>query len=346
MQIGEVIRKYRKIKNMTQEEMANCLGVTAPAVNKWENGNSMPDILLLAPIARLLDITLDNLLSFQEELTDDEVNGIIREADSRLKHETYGEAFQWAKKKMEQYPNCERLILWMAQIFDVQRYAQDIPDQEDYGDYISKCYIRVLNSKNEDIRCSAADALFSFYVRKEQYKKAEEYLGYFSKQNPERKRKQALIYSKTNRINEAYKAYEELLFTGYQTMNMVFHSIYMLTMQEDREKAHFLIDKQKQLAHLFDMGEYQGVAPGLELAAAEKDIDVTIEIMERMLASMDDICVFAKSPLYEHMVFKDLREEFLADMKKTLLEQFRDEDTFGFLKNDVRYTSLLMFDTE
>ena len=42
MQIGEVIRKYRKQKNMTQEEMANRLGVTAPAVNKWENGNSLP----------------------------------------------------------------------------------------------------------------------------------------------------------------------------------------------------------------------------------------------------------------------------------------------------------------
>lgn len=41
MQIGETIRKYRKEKNMTQEEMANRLGVTAPAVNKWENGVSL-----------------------------------------------------------------------------------------------------------------------------------------------------------------------------------------------------------------------------------------------------------------------------------------------------------------
>ena len=44
MQLGQVIRKYRKIKNMTQEEMSVRLGVTAPAVNKWENGNSLPDI--------------------------------------------------------------------------------------------------------------------------------------------------------------------------------------------------------------------------------------------------------------------------------------------------------------
>lgn len=41
MNIGTIIRTYRKEKNMTQEEMANRLGVTAPAVNKWENGGSL-----------------------------------------------------------------------------------------------------------------------------------------------------------------------------------------------------------------------------------------------------------------------------------------------------------------
>lgn len=40
MKIGEVIRRYRREKQMTQEEMANALGVTAPAVNKWEKGVS------------------------------------------------------------------------------------------------------------------------------------------------------------------------------------------------------------------------------------------------------------------------------------------------------------------
>ena len=40
MDIGIVIKKYRKEAGMTQEEMANRLGVTTPAVNKWENSNS------------------------------------------------------------------------------------------------------------------------------------------------------------------------------------------------------------------------------------------------------------------------------------------------------------------
>lgn len=77
MDIGVVIKKYRKEAGMTQEEMANRLGVTTPAVNKWENSNSKPDIELLAPIARLLDISLDTLLSFHEKLSDEEAADLL-----------------------------------------------------------------------------------------------------------------------------------------------------------------------------------------------------------------------------------------------------------------------------
>ena len=84
MKIGEIIRKYRKERNLTQEEVAGRLGVTAPAVNKWEKGVSMPDITLLAPIARLLNITLETLLSFQEDLTAEEIGEIIKELDQKM----------------------------------------------------------------------------------------------------------------------------------------------------------------------------------------------------------------------------------------------------------------------
>ena len=64
--IGDKILKLRKENNITQEQLANMVGVTAGAVSKWENGNSTPDITLLAPLARALDTSLDVLLSFQK----------------------------------------------------------------------------------------------------------------------------------------------------------------------------------------------------------------------------------------------------------------------------------------
>ncbi len=342
MQIGEVIRSNRKKIGLTQEEMANRLGVSTPAVNKWENGNSMPDITLLAPIARLLDITTDILLSFQQELTNGEVNALIEELDGKLKKESYADTFAWAKKQIQRYPNCETLLFRMALVLDAQRCVKKIKGSETYDGDITKWYTCALNSGSEQVRETAADALFSFYVRKEQYEKAEEYLQYFSAQNPERKRKQAVIYSKTDRIREAYQAYEELLFSGYQMMSMVLHSIYLLRMQEnDREKARMLVEKQKQLAQTFDMGEYHGISAELELAVVEQDTDKTIAIAENMMASLKEISAFRASPLYEHMAFQPLREEFLAGLKQNLQKQFREDETFDFLKGDKRWQELM-----
>lgn len=119
MSIGSVIREYRRGKNMTQKQMANYLGVTAPAVNKWENGHSLPDITLLSPIARFLEISLDMLLSFHETLSNEEINKIITELDSKLREETYAEAFHFAKVKIERYPNCHQLIWQLAVILDI-----------------------------------------------------------------------------------------------------------------------------------------------------------------------------------------------------------------------------------
>lgn len=342
MQIGEVIRSNRKKIGLTQEEMANRLGVSTPAVNKWENGNSMPDITLLAPIARLLDITTDILLSFQQELTNGEVNALIEELDGKLKKESYADTFAWAKKQIQRYPNCETLLFRMALVLDAQRCVKKIKGSETYDGDITKWYTCALNSGSEQVRETAADALFSFYVRKEQYEKAEEYLQYFPAQNPERKRKQAVIYSKTDRIREAYQAYEELLFSGYQMMSMVLHSIYLLRMQEnDREKARMLVEKQKQLAQTFDMGEYHGISAELELAVVEQDTDKTIAIAENMMASLKEISAFRASPLYEHMAFQPLQEEFLAGLKQNLQKQFREDETFDFLKGDKRWQELM-----
>lgn len=342
MSLGKVIRKYRKNRNLTQEEMAGRLGVTASAVNKWENENSYPDITLLAPIARLLNISLDTLLSFREDLTTEEINEIVCEADSKLKEESYDEAFLWAKKKLEQYPNCEELILNIAIIFDAQRIVQEVSNKEEYDDYLCSLYVRVLDSDDETIRIRAADSLVGFYMRKKQYDKAEKYLEYFSIQNPERKRKQAQIYAETGRVKEAYKAYEELLFSDYQRVSMELHGMYMLALQDnDRKRAHRLVDKQKELARCFEMGKYYEISSGLELATLEKDTDSVVTIMEEMLSCIEQIGDFRKSQLYEHMEFKEIREDYMAEVKENLLKCFCDEESFGFLKNDERWQRLV-----
>ena len=342
MQIGETIRKYRKERSMTQEEMAKRLGVTPPAVNKWENGNSCPDIMLLAPIARLLDISVDTLLSFEGELTDEEIKQIVTEADRKFKEGTYEDAFDFIRKNLEKYPNSEQLAWQLALILDVHRVLKEVQDADKYDPFITECFTRALESKNEDIRYSAAESLYNLYLRKEQYEEAEKYLEYMSRQNPERKRMQALIFERTGRTQEAYKAYEELLFADYQMISMIFNSLYMLSVRDgDMEKAHYYVEKQSALVRLFEMGEYYEISGRLELAIMEKDEKEVAEIAEKMLSSAERIRDFTASPLFGHMVFKETDDKLTAELKQNLINCFKDEDSFGFMKDNARWQEIL-----
>lgn len=62
MNFGNTISELRKKKNATQEDMAAELGVTAAAVSKWENGYTLPDILMLCALADYFHVTTDELL--------------------------------------------------------------------------------------------------------------------------------------------------------------------------------------------------------------------------------------------------------------------------------------------
>lgn len=121
MLIGDVIRTYRKQVGITQEEMARRLGVTTPAVNKWENNNTQPDIALLAPIARLIGITTDTLLSFHDSLSSEEIAAFVKKLDRDLETREYAEVFAEVKKTLEEYPNCDQLIWQAAVILQTRR---------------------------------------------------------------------------------------------------------------------------------------------------------------------------------------------------------------------------------
>lgn len=341
MNIGETIRKYRKEKNMTQEQMAERLGVTAPAVNKWEKGNSLPDIMLLSPVARLLGISLDVLLSYQEELSDHEADKIIEELNEIARQKGTEHAYKWFKGKLELYPNSTALCVKGTLVFDVARMIEKPSDTEKYDTFVITNYERGLLAKEQEIRELAADSLFSFYMRKEDYKKAEAYLSYFPQGHPHLKRQRAALYHETGRRDEAYKLLEEMLFEASSKTNYLFHFLYRMAMEEkDIKRAKYFVDKQKMHAELFEMGKYHKFSAELELAVYEKDVEKTIDLMENLLECIDTIYDFSESPLYGHMKFSMPRPDFMKNLKSDLLEQFCDEENFSYMKENERWQRL------
>ena len=61
--IGKFIAENRKLKKMTQSELAEKLGVTDRSISNWETGKNMPDLSLFKPLCDILEITINELMS-------------------------------------------------------------------------------------------------------------------------------------------------------------------------------------------------------------------------------------------------------------------------------------------
>ena len=75
---GAMIRRLRESKGFTQEELAEQLHVSSKAVSKWETGQGFPDVTLLEPIAKALDISIIELFSGQNVINRNRSANLLR----------------------------------------------------------------------------------------------------------------------------------------------------------------------------------------------------------------------------------------------------------------------------
>lgn len=82
MELGKKIKQLRTNKGVTQEALANALGVTYQAVSRWENETTMPDISLLPQISVFFGVSIDELFEFTEESQYERIENMLNEKSS------------------------------------------------------------------------------------------------------------------------------------------------------------------------------------------------------------------------------------------------------------------------
>ncbi len=109
--IGPTIARLRREMGATQEQLAAAVGVTAPAVSKWETGQSYPDITLVAPIARFLDTTTDVLLAYTPRLTDEATGLLLDELRDAFALADFATGMARCRDLLLEYPRDAKLRL-------------------------------------------------------------------------------------------------------------------------------------------------------------------------------------------------------------------------------------------
>ena len=112
--LPENLKKYRLLKNLTQEDIAQYLGITAQSVSKWERGESYPDITFLPALANVFETSIDLLLGMDTIRAEETRLSIHKKAVAYQRDGDYDSAEKIYRDALLIYPNKPGMILGLA----------------------------------------------------------------------------------------------------------------------------------------------------------------------------------------------------------------------------------------
>lgn len=115
--LGAQIAALRRAKGLTQEQLAEAVGVSPPAVSKWETDKSCPDIALLCPLARALGTDVDTLLQFEEKLSEERAVQFGNEVLELARTKDSAQAERLMEERLHQYPSSATLMYYASLAF-------------------------------------------------------------------------------------------------------------------------------------------------------------------------------------------------------------------------------------
>ena len=116
------ISKLRKEHSMTQEQLAEALGVTFASVSKWERGVATPELNLIAEMADLFEVSIDALIGYEFRNNDRE--NVIARLKQYCHDRNNKDAFADVEKALQRYPNCFGVIYYSARFYSLSGLTQ------------------------------------------------------------------------------------------------------------------------------------------------------------------------------------------------------------------------------
>ena len=176
VQLGEKIKMLRKQKNISQEVLANYLGVTFQAVSKWETGTAMPDVTLIPAIASFFGVSTDELFDFNLYMVEKNVEAIV-DASSKYWESDREKCETILREGLKKYPGNDTLLNCLIGTIPVPERASEV---------IDLCKTLIAGTRRDDVKYDAYRILAEAYRALGEYALVKETIEkipeiYFSK---------------------------------------------------------------------------------------------------------------------------------------------------------------------
>ena len=123
--LSENLKKYRIMKNLTQEDVAEYLNITPQSVSKWERGESYPDITFLSAIANIFETSIDMLIGMDAVRAKETRYNIHKNAVQLQRNGDYLSAEKVYRDALLIYPNKPGMILGLAGVLALQGKSEE-----------------------------------------------------------------------------------------------------------------------------------------------------------------------------------------------------------------------------
>lgn len=349
MPMNIVIQEKRRELGLTQEQLAQYLGVSTPAVSKWEKGITCPDIAILPSLARLLKIDLNTLFCFHEELTQQELSDFCNLLKVTAEESGVAAAFDRAEEMMRSYPNNESLMLNVTLSLDGMLQLSDLSDSERTGLFSkTEAWYRHLSESGESMTRNVANyMLVNRYIDRGDLEQAQDVLDSMPDRNTviedyaDKLMLQVKIYMKLDRAADAAKELEQALLTGINKVQM-----YLLKLADaelaagEPDKAKHIAQVHQDIVKLFELWECSAFAAALSLAMEFKDKEQILPLLQGILRTAQAPWDMSVTCLYHRIAGTEKRAVDKA-MTSALLHSVAQYAEYDFLRDDPRFQNIL-----
>lgn len=235
--IGENIKKLRLEKGLTQESLADFLGVSFQSISRWERGESYPDITLLPSIASFFGVTVDSLLSASRARDEEKINEYLTLYDN-MKLKDSALTYEKFEAAVREFPGDFRILIRYMELLQEEKLFNNSTDMSLSGDCkkvsekISKIYESIQRHCTDDsIRIWSKRVMISHLMWMHDCERDKEGSFIFNKEHLDRAKKiaqtlpsvcdsrEVVTITDRENYNEAHKkALEELVFLLHEEL--------------------------------------------------------------------------------------------------------------------------------
>ncbi len=250
-QFSIMFANCRKELKVTQEQIAEYVGVSRAAVSKWEKGQSYPDITLLPKLAAYFNISIDKLLGYQPQLTKEQITRIYSQLAEQFSEKEFDEVEQSIEDLLSEYYSCFPFVLKMAQLYI--NYFPKSPDHQSILDRVLQLCERVKTLSGDFALANEATMLEALAYL--QLGKPEKVLSLLGKDVQIQFGADHLIATAHSMLGHTEKAKEIIQISYYQNvMQLLSNATEALMLElENTDYIDETIDKIQGLIRLYDL---------------------------------------------------------------------------------------------